>query len=37
MTLLDVQERIMASRRKPKAKVEQADWKALYEAVKKFL
>jgi transcriptional regulator with XRE-family HTH domain len=37
MTLLDVQERIMASRRRPKAKLEQADWKALYEAVKKFL
>jgi transcriptional regulator with XRE-family HTH domain len=37
MTLLDVQERIMASRRKPKARLEQADWKALYEAVKKFL
>lgn len=36
MTLLDVQERLMASRRRPKARLEQVNWKALYEAVKKF-
>lgn len=37
MTLLDLQERIMASRRKPKARLEQVDWKTFYEAVKKFM
>jgi transcriptional regulator with XRE-family HTH domain len=36
MTLLDLQERIMASRRK-KARLEQVDWKTFYEAVKKFM
>lgn len=37
MTLLDVQERIMAARKKPKARLDQVDWKAFYESVKKFL
>ena len=37
MTLLDVQERIMVARKKPKARLEQVDWKAFYESVKKFL
>lgn len=37
MTLLDVQERIMAARKKPKARLDQIDWKAFYESVKKFL
>lgn len=37
MTLLEVQERIMAGRKKPKARLEQVDWKAFYESVKKFL
>lgn len=37
MTLLDVQERIMAARKNPKARLEQVDWKAFYESVRKFL
>jgi transcriptional regulator with XRE-family HTH domain len=37
MTLLDVQERIMVARKKPKARMEQVDWKAFYQSVKKFL
>jgi transcriptional regulator with XRE-family HTH domain len=37
MTLLDVQERIMAARKKPKARLDQVDWKAFYESVKRFL
>ena len=37
MTLLDVQERIMVARRKPKERINQVDWKALYESVRKFL
>ena len=37
MTLLDVQERIMAARKRPKERIKQVDWKAFYESVKKFL
>jgi len=37
MTLLDVQERIMVARKKPKDRIKQIDWKAFYQSVKKFL
>jgi hypothetical protein len=37
MTLLDVQERLVAARRKPRTRLDRVDWKALYEAMKKFL
>jgi transcriptional regulator with XRE-family HTH domain len=37
MTLLDVQQRIMAARKRPKARLEQVDWKAFYDSMKKFL
>jgi transcriptional regulator with XRE-family HTH domain len=37
MTLLEVQERIMTARRRPKARMEAVDWKAFYLAVKKFM
>ena len=37
MTLLDVQERIMVARKKPKERIKQVDWKAFYDSVKKFL
>jgi transcriptional regulator with XRE-family HTH domain len=37
MTLLEVQEQIMAARKRPKARLEQVVWKSLYESVKKFL
>ena len=37
MTLFDIQERIMAARKRPKERIKQVDWKAFYESVKKFL
>lgn len=37
MTLLDLQKRIMAARKKPKARLEQVDWKEFYTSVKKYL
>ena len=37
MTLLDIQERIMVARKKPKDRIKQIDWRAFYESVKKFL
>ncbi len=37
MTLLDVQERLVTARRGPKTRPDKVDWKALYEAMKKFL
>jgi transcriptional regulator with XRE-family HTH domain len=37
MTLLEVQEQMMAARKRPKARLEQVVWRTLYESVKKFL
>lgn len=37
MTLLDIQERIVAAKKKPRARLEQVDWKGFYESVKKYL
>lgn len=37
MTILELQERIMSARKRPKARLEEVDWKAFYESVKKFL
>jgi transcriptional regulator with XRE-family HTH domain len=37
MTLLEVQERIMTARRRAKDRMEAVDWKAFYQAVRKFM
>jgi transcriptional regulator with XRE-family HTH domain len=37
ITLLEVQERLVTARRGPGTRLDKVDWKALYEAVKKFL
>ena len=37
ITLLDIQERLVTARRGRKARSDKADWKAVYEAVKRFL
>src|SRR5207244_3041713 len=37
MTLLEVQERLVAARRGAKTRLDKVDWKTFYQAVKKFL
>jgi transcriptional regulator with XRE-family HTH domain len=37
LTLLRIQEQIVAARRKPKQRLEQVDWKEFYQSVKRFL
>lgn len=37
MTLLEVQERLVAARRGPKTRLDKVGWKAFYQAVKEFL
>jgi transcriptional regulator with XRE-family HTH domain len=37
LTLLEIQERLMASRRKPKTRQEKVNWEELYRTVKRFL
>jgi transcriptional regulator with XRE-family HTH domain len=37
MTLLEVQDRLVTARRGARTRLDKVDWKALYEAMKKFL
>lgn len=37
ITLRDVQERIVAARKRPKARMEKVDWNAFYDSIKNFL